>query len=263
VEPSPCVALAVCGGGLASVCKLDKGRGAQVRVRSLGQSSGGTSVALSFRAPDDEVLSAAWLHSRGETLACGTGSGKVLIFNISTKGMELSQRVSQPGISSVEKLQWNRDLNLLAVFEFRHGSRAKGGDLRVWVCEDLCTTEGRLQRCRPPRWQRVLPPRSRSHEGVSSAGREFLSICDACWHEDSMLLLHRGGSASVHIRVPNASDCAWSQSTWIPRTSAPFPFPSKGSSMVASLSSEDETGKGAVLIAGESAILDLHTPLLW
>ena len=104
-------------------------------------------------------------------------------------------------------LRWNASLGLLTVMEYQHGSRDKGGDLRVWVCdvaEGLRKGKGLL--AHGSEWQRLAPPKPLrraggvAHESAGAeAGGEAITVRDACWYEDTVLLLHRAGGVSVHV----------------------------------------------------------------
>ena len=270
VEPRRVTSLSVCGPSsfLASVCKNDHGKGVQVRVHRLRPGVGGVTVApLTCRAAE-EVLSVCWIDGSGKRLACGTGGGEVLLFQVSSKGLNLCLRLCNPTRTSrIEGLRFHSDLNLLALLEWRHGSREKGGDLRLWVC-NVCAPRAS--------WQHIPAPRARAVGGVGkekmvtndkdscsrSVTGDVVSICDACWHEDSLVVLHRGGSASVHIRVP-ALEPTWRASSFFLQSPATS---SKSPTMIASLlRGDDRSGvrKGCVVVAGESAVLHAHTPVLW
>ena len=91
--------------------------------------------------------------------------------------------------------------------EYQHGSRDKGGDLRVWVCDVAeGLRKGKGLSAHGSEWQRLAPPRPLrraggvAHESAEAeAGGEAITVRDACWYEDTVLLLHRAGGVSVHV----------------------------------------------------------------
>jgi len=333
---SPSAALAVCSTSLVSVSKLDKGTGSKVRVRHLTIATKLSHAETSCRT-SEEILSVCWMSPSApcsrdlssNRLACGTGGGEIIIFNLGPRRLEEVMRISPAGrgLSRIEGLRLNSPLNLLAVMEYRHGTAGKGGDLRVWVCDMGCRGGGEELR-----WSCVAAPKvgDLTSDSVDGGGKktskkqgETLCLCDMCWHEESVLLLHRAGSASLHLSVPTPlhvasaqrdvsataehsactdvssqhavlqDKCAHSGSdrggtdTWRMYCTIQSPPASfGGGSNIASLSGPAWTsegdigqagagkvrdaggvggggGRGGVAVAGESAFVHVHSPLVW
>jgi len=160
---SPSAALAVCSTSLVSVSKLDKGTGSKVRVRHLTIATKLSHAETSCRT-SEEILSVCWMSPSApcsrdlssNRLACGTGGGEIIIFNLGPRRLEEVMRISPAGrgLSRIEGLRLNSPLNLLAVMEYRHGTAGKGGDLRVWVCDMGCRGGGEELR-----WSCVAAPK--------------------------------------------------------------------------------------------------------
>ena len=301
-EVSAATSIAVCPDRLASVSKLSKGKGSQLRVRALARAPTRISASPAAHRSDAEILSVCWLardtgsseDSRAETgvsrrLACGTGGGEVLIFDATGTGLEQLQRLSPSGagLSRIEGLRFC-SLGRLAVLEYRHGPRVWGGELRVWVCEVDNGERGS--------WQRVLAPKMSG----TVAGDNGSQVTDAVWYEDSLLLLHRAGSASLHVCGPGskpepcavggaggsssssgnivegAADggCAlneWRACCCLPHNSSMSKAPWAIASLSRAARCHGEAGSGrrgtgqggAVVIAGDSSVVHVHVPVVW
>jgi len=305
------LAVAVCGDKLATVSKLSKGKGSQVRVRCLaGTGAAATSASVRTSTSADEILCACWLAGTRGRLACGTSTGQVVLLDAAgAGGLEQLRRLAPSGcaLSRIESLRFHPELGLLALSEYRHGPRVWGGELRVWVCDPRCQG-GEAEESRA--FQRVLAPKVNGEGG----GGKAAELRDVCWHEDSLLLLHRSGAASLHVVRPvhlpagasaggsggggagagaregglwgggsaGVGGLAWSVDCVLPK---PALSANMGASTITSLArggtvggaavegareggregagSEDFGRAGCVAIAGDSALLHVHTPHLW